>query len=86
MRVMELCSGTESVAHECKSLGLQVVSLDRDMPADIRLDITDKDYKAYALKDFDVIWASPPCAEYSMATPTGVRSIEQTNRKSQQEA
>ena len=41
MRVMELCSGTESVAHECKSLGLQVVSLDRDMPADIRLDITD---------------------------------------------
>ncbi len=39
MRVLELFSGTGSVGNVSKALGLEVVSLDRDMPADIRSDI-----------------------------------------------
>ncbi|MFM7977858.1 MAG: hypothetical protein ACKPKO_00960, partial [Candidatus Fonsibacter sp.] len=39
MRVLELFSGTGSVGNVCKDLGMDVVSLDRDMPTDIRTDI-----------------------------------------------
>ena len=77
---MELFSGTGSVGNVCKALGMDVVSLDRDMPADIRLDIMGWDYTDYKPKDFDVIWASPLCTEYSMAKTTGVRKIEEANR------
>ena len=85
MRVLELFSGTGSVGNVCKALRLDVVSLDRDMPAGIRSDIVDWDYTKYKPKDFDVIWASPPRTEYSMAktTTTGVRKIEEANKISQ---
>ena len=75
MRVLELFSATGSVANVCKALGIYVVSLDRDMRADIRLNIMDWHYNTFKPKDFDVIWASPPCTEYSMAKTTGVRKI-----------
>ena len=50
MRVLEQFSGTGSVGNVCKALGMDVVSLDRDMPADIRSDIMDWDYMAYKPK------------------------------------
>ena len=80
MRVLELFSGTGSVGNVCKALGMDVVSLDRDMPADIRTDIMDWGFSAYEPKSFEFIWASPPCTEYNIAKTTGVRHIEQANR------
>ena len=47
MRVLELFSGTRSVGNVCKAHGIDVVSMDRDMPADIRSDIMDWHYTTY---------------------------------------
>ena len=79
MRVLELFSGTGSVGNVCRRLGCQVTSLDRDMPADIKMDIMDWDYHALPRDSFDVIWASPPCTEYSVAKTVGVRKLEEAN-------
>ena len=83
MRVLELFSGTSSVGNVCSTRGMDVISLDRDMPADIRCDILDWDFMVYEPKSFDFIWASPPCTEYSIAKKTGIRNIEQSIRVSQ---
>jgi len=79
MRLLELFSGTQSVGKIARELGWEVVCLDRDMDADIKCDIMDWDYKVYEPGAFDVIWASPPCTEYSRAKTTGVRNIGMAN-------
>ena len=80
MKILELFAGTGSVGNVAKELGHVVVSLDRDMEADIRTDIMDWDYvAAFRPGDFDFIWASPPCTEYSRAKTTGIRKIEEAN-------
>ena len=80
MKVLELFAGTQSVGKVARELGHEVISLDRDMPADIRCDIMDWDFKTYPHKYFDIIWASPPCTEYSRAKTTGIRDIDGANQ------
>jgi len=82
MRLLELFSGTGSVGNVFKDSGWEVVSLDRDMAADIQTDIMDWDYahSEYEPGYFDVIWSSPPCTEYSRAKSVGVRDIIGANR------
>ena len=41
MRLLELFSGTGSVGKVARELGFEVISLDRDMEADIKTDIMD---------------------------------------------
>ena len=79
MRILELFSGTGSVGNVCRRLGCEVTSLDRDMPADIRMDILDWHYASLPPNSFDVIWASPPCTEYSRAKTVGVRKLDEAN-------
>ena len=81
MKLLELFSGTGSVGKMAKLFKIDVTSLDRDMPADIQTDIVDWDYKAaFEPGTFDMIWASPPCTEYSRAKTIGVRDIEGSNK------
>ena len=58
MRVLELFSGTGSVGAVCRDLGFEVISLDRDMEADIKTDIMDWVYKTCPPKHLGFIWAS----------------------------
>ena len=79
MRLLELFSGTKSVGKVADTLGYEVTSLDLKH-ADINTDILNWDYKTYEPKHFDVIWASPPCTEYSRALTTRTRNISSANQ------
>ena len=79
MKLLELFSGTKSVGRVAEQLGYNVISLDRDLEADIKCDILNWDYKQFPVGYFDVIWASPPCTEYSTCKTTEVRNIALAN-------
>ena len=77
---LELFSGTGSFGKVAKELDYNVVSLDLILKADIQIDIMEWDYKSYPKNSFDIIWASPPCTEYSKAKSQGIRDIKGANK------
>jgi len=80
MRVLDLFSGTQSLR---RHIGLEhhVTCVDnrpRSRP-DICADIGTWDYTVLKPGQFDVVWTSPPCTEYSKAKTIGVRDIQGSN-------
>ena len=73
VRVLELFSGTGSIQKVCVERGWDVLSLDRDLKADIKEDIMTWDYKKdYKPGDFDIITASPVCLWWSKLRNTWI--------------
>ena len=76
MRALELFSGTACVSNHARRRGYDVVNVDLVFPSTHQCDILRWDYKQYPQRTFDVIWASPPCTEFSKAKTTGTRDLK----------
>ena len=69
-KALFLCSGTGSVGEPFREGGWEVIDVDWDnrFGAEIVEDITKWNYKAmFEPGEFDVVWASPDCVQYSIA-------------------
>ena len=67
--LLELFSGTGSIGKAFRAQGWDVVSLDNDPKAhaDIRQDVLDFQVSQLGGQTVDLVWASPPCTDYSNA-------------------
>jgi len=66
LKVLDLFSGTGSVDKLCEKIGFDSVSVDLILPATHNIDILNFNYKQYPKDYFDIVWASPPCTNYSL--------------------
>tara|TARA_R110000823_G_scaffold266941_2_gene386990 strand:+ start:212 stop:907 length:696 start_codon:yes stop_codon:yes gene_type:complete len=65
VKVLELFSGTRSIGKCCDKLGWESYSVDLISDADFKGNIMDFDFKQFPKDEFDIVWASPPCSNYS---------------------
>ena len=83
LRCLDLCCGTKSVREGLVALygesGVDYVGVDSNHRAqpEILADLATWDYRAELTPgEFDVVWASPPCTEYSTAKGGHPRNLE----------
>jgi len=81
MKILELFSGTQSFSKVAEKRGHQCFTIDinKKSKPDLIKDIIDLELKDIPFKP-DVIWASPPCTEYSHAKRNGNRKIDEANK------
>lgn len=90
-RILELFCGTKSVGKIFSEYGYEVISLDFNpkFKATHTEDILTWDYTIYPTDHFEVIWASPDCRTWSLATGGKYRlknSIYGLNNETQEQA
>ena len=70
MKLLDMFTGTGSVAKVARELGFEVTTLDinpRCKP-DVCANVNLLDYKdTFTVNEFDIVWASPPCETFSCA-------------------
>ena len=80
MRTLELFAGTQSFSKGIKrhNLANETITIDilNKFKPTIQANLLEWNYKVYDPGYFDVIWASPPCTEYSKAKTIGKRNLE----------
>lgn len=81
MKVLELFSGTSSFGNVCKEKGHQVTTIDINpkFKPDICIDINLISIPHWK-EEYDIIWASPPCEQYSHAKRKGIRDLKTANK------
>ena len=68
-KLLELCAGSGVVSKFFRDQGWETLTVDTDRRCkpDLRMDVRDIELSRWEPGEFDVIWASPPCTEYSIA-------------------
>ena len=81
-RMLELFSGTGSVAEVYRKQGFEVFTLDADpkAKADFQVDILHWKFHEFPPGHFDTIFAAPPCTEYSQAMTSRKRNMEAADK------
>lgn len=80
MKTLELFAGTQSFTNGVKVACenpecITVDILDKFKPT-IQCDILELDYHQWKEGEFDIVWCSPPCTEYSKAKTRGNRDLD----------
>jgi hypothetical protein len=80
MHTLELFAGSQSFSKGIKrfdqSASCVTVDLSSHFSPTHHSSILDWDYTIYPSGYFDMIWASPPCTQYSIAKTRGIRDLE----------
>ena len=76
---LELCCGYGSFSYVASTeYGYDTTTIDIDpyFAPTLCVDILNWNYRTFEPGHFDVIWASPPCTQYSNSKRSGVRNLE----------
>ena len=79
--LLDICSGTGSVSRVAREMGWNTTTLDNDPKTNPDILMNVLDYVPSG--NWDFVWCSPPCTEYSIALTTRKRDLLTADKISQ---